>query len=150
MSLNQEYDVQEYVNFITAKHQCGQDSTITTMSPETTTSETYSTTDTTGPSNTPSGLVTCLEAQYEPSNVTLTEEELQNVLDQIVANLSVNTDDLSKVRRSKISAPDDRASSTTVGLFGISFVGVVLGLVFILDLSKLVSDIRLGFAKMRR
>ena len=72
------------------------------------------------------------------NTIALTKVELEEVLRHITAHLSVTTDDLSKVRRSKTSEPDHRASSTILGLFSIAFICLTLGLILVSDLSTLI------------
>ena len=84
----------------------------------------------------------CQEVNILNTNITLNADELEAILEKIITHLSVNTEALSKVRRAKISAPDDRVSSTTMGLFSLLFIGVTLGLIFMLDINKIVTDIR--------
>ena len=89
-----------------------------------------------------SGPPRCREVRVPLTNTTLTMKELEEAVEKIIDHLSVNIEDLSSVKRSKISAPDDRVSSTTMGMGGIVFIVVVLGLVFVSDVSKLVHDLR--------
>ena len=89
-----------------------------------------------------SGPPRCREVRVPLTNTTLTLKELEEAVEKIIDHLSVNTEDLSSVKRSKISAPDNRVSSTTMGMGGIVFIVVVLGLVFVSDVSKLVHDLR--------
>ena len=91
---------------------------------------------------TPHGSPRCREVRVPLTNTTLTMKELEEAVEKIIDHLSVNIEELSSVKRSKISAPDDRVSSTTMGMGGIVFIVVVLGLVFVSDVSKLVHDLR--------
>ena len=135
----QDYDYNDYIEAMRSKPVCGEDSTTTaTLISPTTTPETV--TEDTAPE--------CSHIHFPDTNITLSGEELRKALDQLVAHLTVNAEDLSKVKRSKISAPDDRVSSTTVGLFSITFIGVITGLVIVLDVSKLVSDCRLAVGNL--
>ena len=90
----------------------------------------------------------CRQIPHIP-DTNLTRAELTEVLEGIVRHLSVKTEDLSSVKRSKISAPDERASSTAMGYFSLTFIGVALGTVLLLDLSKLVSDCTLAFGNVK-
>ncbi|KAK3803132.1 hypothetical protein RRG08_060104 [Elysia crispata] len=60
---------------------------------------------------------------------SLTNEELEEALEEITTRLTVKKAALSSVKRTKVSAPDQRASSTSMGYFSLSFIGVFLGLV---------------------
>ncbi|RUS87313.1 hypothetical protein EGW08_004925, partial [Elysia chlorotica] len=94
---------------------------------------------------TPSGPMLC--RQGVPTlltNKTLTTKEVQETVDEIVNHLSVKTEKLSSVKRSKISAIDDRVSSTTMGMGGLIFIGIVFGFVLVSDMRKLVHDLKIA------
>ncbi|GFR66094.1 hypothetical protein ElyMa_001962100 [Elysia marginata] len=88
----------------------------------------------------------CRPAVPMHTNVTFTTEEVEESVEKIVTHLSVKPETLSSVKRSKISAPDDRVSSATMGMGGVAFIGLVLGLVILSDVVKILSDIRLAWA----
>ena len=98
----------------------------------------------------PSGRPRCGEVRLPLINKTLTVEEVEETVEKIITHLSVNKEVLSSYKRRKISAPDDRVSSTTMGMGGIIFIGAVLGLVFISDISKLLYDFRLAFGNIKK
>ncbi|KAK3751449.1 hypothetical protein RRG08_051174 [Elysia crispata] len=100
--------------------------------------------------NTSSGPPRCREVRIPQTNKTLTSEEVEETVEKIIMNLIVNRGALSSVKRSKISAPDNRVSSTTMGLAGIVFTVLVFGLIFISDISKLVHDFRLAFGNIKK
>ena len=99
---------------------------------------------------TPSKPPPCREGRIPLTNKSFTIEEMEEAVEKIVTHLSVNRAALSSVKRSKVSAPDDRVSSTTIGMAGMVFVGVVLGLIFISDIIKLVYDFRLAFGNIKK
>ncbi|KAK3750363.1 hypothetical protein RRG08_060125, partial [Elysia crispata] len=92
--------------------------------------------------NVNSTLQRCREIRTPLSNTTLTLKEMEETVEKIITHLRVNTEELSSVKRSKISAPDDRVSSTTMGMGGIVFIVVVTGLMIVSDIGKLVHDLR--------
>ena len=65
-------------------------------------------------------------------------EILQPVLKKLENELKVQNTKLSSYKRKKISAPDDRKSSNTIGYFGIAFIATVFGLLVIADVTKLI------------
>ncbi|GFO02932.1 signal peptide, cub and egf-like domain-containing protein 1 [Plakobranchus ocellatus] len=78
-------------------------------------------------------------------NITLTSEELEEVLEEIVSNLWVEKSSLSSSRRKKESTPDERVSSATMGVVSISFIATLLGLIVVSDFPKLSLDLKKGF-----
>ncbi|KAK3742043.1 hypothetical protein RRG08_060127 [Elysia crispata] len=86
--------------------------------------------------NVNSTLPRCREIRTPLSNTTLTLKEMEGTVEKIITHLRVNTEELSSVKRSKISAPDDRVSSTTMGMGGIVFIVVVTGLMIVSDIGK--------------
>ena len=99
---------------------------------------------------TPSGPLPCKEAGIPLSNANLTRKEVEEALKKIISHLSVEAESLSKVKRSKISAPDERTSSTMMGIGGLVFILVVLGLMLVFDIPKLVQDVRLASRALNR
>ncbi|KAK3761302.1 hypothetical protein RRG08_014313 [Elysia crispata] len=67
---------------------------------------------------TPSKPPPCREGRIPLTNKSFTIEEMEEAVEKIVTHLSVNRAALSSVKRSKVSAPDDRVSSTTIGMAG--------------------------------
>ncbi|RUS85336.1 hypothetical protein EGW08_006879, partial [Elysia chlorotica] len=118
------------------------------------TTTTTTTTTTTAPDGTtgvkPTEAVLCRRAQSPKTNTTLTQKEVQETVEEIVTHLSVQTEKLSSVTRSKTSAPDDRASSTTMGMGGMVFIGVVFGLIILSDISKILHDLRIAMRNIKK
>lgn len=50
-----------------------------------------------------------------------------------LADLAIETSNLSSTRRKLHSAPDSRASAKAIGYFGVALVTVIFGLIFIPD-----------------
>ena len=98
----------------------------------------------------PSGPPRCREVRIPLTNTTLTTKEVEETVEKIITHLSVKKEALSSVKRSKISAPDDRVSSTTMGMGGMVFIGVVLGLVFVSDVSRLLYHLRAALGGIKR
>ena len=159
----QEYKFNDYLNAQKTKTQCVENTTSPNQPSDTaTTTETSTDSTTAAVSETSTsapnpedftvtpGASQCDHTQNSQSSVNLTQEELDEMVKTLVAHLSVNTEDLSSVKRSKISAPDDRASSTTMGYFGITLIGVTFGTIIFLDIGKLVFDIRLAISNIRK
>ncbi|RUS71797.1 hypothetical protein EGW08_020433, partial [Elysia chlorotica] len=91
---------------------------------------------------TPTGQAPCRVVRTPVVNATPTKRQVQEKVEEIVTHLSVQPEKLSSVKRSKTSAPDLRASSTTMGLGGIIFIGALFGLLIVSDFSKIVHDLR--------
>ena len=91
----------------------------------------------------------CREIRYPLTNTTLTMDEVEETVEKIIMYLTVNTKELSSHKRSKISAPDDRVSSTVIGMGGIIFIGVTFGLIFVSDIGKLICDLRLAMSDLK-
>ena len=96
----------------------------------------------------PSGTPPCKEIPL--INTTFSKKEVEEIVEKLIVHLRVKAEDLSKVKRSKTSAPDDRVSSTTMGMGGIVFIAVVLGLVFVSDISKLLKDLRMAIRDVKK
>ena len=81
-------------------------------------------------------------------NRTITEllkpEKMEEVLEEIVTNLSMKKVDLSAMKRKKVSAPDSRTSSTSMGYLSLSLLGVLFGLLILSDCPRLIQDTRSG------
>ncbi|GFN77151.1 C-type lectin [Plakobranchus ocellatus] len=84
----------------------------------------------------------CKESNVQDVNITLTSEELEEVIEKIVSNLWVEKSSLSSSRRKKESTPDERVSSTTMGVVSISFIATILGLIIVSDFPKLFLDLK--------
>ena len=91
----------------------------------------------------------CSEIRNPLTNTTLTMEEVEETGRRLVSQLSVKTETLSSVRRSKISAPDDRVSCAVMGMTGILFVGIAFGLIFFLDASNIVHHLRFAICRSK-
>lgn len=67
---------------------------------------------------------------------------MSSLLSSIVHDLTVSKDNISAVRRKKISMPDERRSAQTMGYIGVVvIVTVILGIV-VLDFGALLKDIK--------
>ncbi|VDI47438.1 Hypothetical predicted protein [Mytilus galloprovincialis] len=70
--------------------------------------------------------------------MNLTFEELRKVLrpdiNFLKKELSVNKSNTNRMRRSKISAPDDRVSATSVGYVGVVFICLITVLIVLFDI----------------
>ncbi|CAG2204407.1 unnamed protein product [Mytilus edulis] len=70
--------------------------------------------------------------------MNLTFEELREMLkpdlDFLKKELGVNKYNTSRMRRSKISAPDDRISATSVGYVGVVFICIITVMIVFLDI----------------
>ncbi|VDI20773.1 Hypothetical predicted protein [Mytilus galloprovincialis] len=69
-------------------------------------------------------------------NLTLDQlrEVMKPELDLMKKELSVNKSNTTRMRRSKISAPDDRVSATSVGYVGIVFICLITLLIVFIDI----------------
>ncbi|CAC5420703.1 unnamed protein product [Mytilus coruscus] len=61
-------------------------------------------------------------------------EILKPELDLMKKELSINKSNTSRMRRSKISAPDDRVSATSVGYVGVIFICLITVLIVLIDI----------------
>ena len=55
----------------------------------------------------------------------------------VYQELQVNPDNTSSTRRKKVSAEDSRPSAQGIGYFGVGFLAVIFGGIFLLDLNVL-------------
>ncbi|XP_063417660.1 uncharacterized protein LOC134700230 [Mytilus trossulus] len=69
-------------------------------------------------------------------------KELESELQNIKKELAVNKTQLSSSIRRRSSAPDKRKSSETIGLAGVAFICIVVGLVVLVDLLSLVKFVK--------
>lgn len=83
------------------------------------------------------------------TEVTMTSSELEEALEQITTHLTVEKSSLSSTKRAKESAPDERASSTSMGYFSLSLIGAFLGLVIVSDFGKLFIDMKLAIRNIK-
>ncbi|GFS19614.1 hypothetical protein ElyMa_006877400, partial [Elysia marginata] len=97
----------------------------------------------------PTGQPPCRQDRIPYINFTLSTKEIEETKDKIINHLKVETEALSSFKRSKISAPDQRASSTSMGIFGLGFITIILVVVIVSDISKLLLDIKLALANIR-
>ena len=79
-------------------------------------------------------------------NRTITEllkpGKIEEVVAEIRTKLSMKKQNLSAVKRTKISAPNEKQSSKNLGYFNISFFGIFFSLVILSDCPKVFRDIR--------
>ncbi|KAK3093821.1 hypothetical protein FSP39_020601 [Pinctada imbricata] len=80
-----------------------------------------------------------------PVNMTLSEQ-----VDWLRTTLSIDRKGTALVKRSKISASDDRVSAQGLGYAGGIILILFLGGIVSLDLSRLFKDAQLGFKRCRR
>ncbi|XP_061165877.1 mucin-2-like [Saccostrea echinata] len=80
-------------------------------------------------------LLTTCNNQTKFINITNTQY-IQEAVENITKALYVDKTTISSYVRSKTCAEDDRTSSATVGYFGIVFIAVPFGLIFLLDLHQ--------------
>ncbi|VDI21662.1 Hypothetical predicted protein, partial [Mytilus galloprovincialis] len=66
-------------------------------------------------------------------STTMTSEELQNKIERIKMELTVQKKSTKKYRRSLTSAPDERTSSKLMGMIGGTFIISVIGFIVLLD-----------------
>ncbi|CAG2215982.1 unnamed protein product [Mytilus edulis] len=66
-------------------------------------------------------------------STTMTSEKLQNKIDRIKMELTVQKQSTKKYRRSLTSAPDERTSSKLMGMIGGTFIISVIGFIVLLD-----------------
>ncbi|ESP00029.1 hypothetical protein LOTGIDRAFT_230983 [Lottia gigantea] len=85
--------------------------------------------------------------------IPATEEEFQEFVeekrDEAKKELIVEKKNLSAVVRKKISAPDERDSSTGMGYFGIAAISIVLGGLILADVSAMIKDAKLMVDNLR-
>ncbi|GFN98030.1 mannose-binding protein c [Plakobranchus ocellatus] len=75
----------------------------------------------------------CEDIHLKIINKTLSAVELNEVVEQIVSHLHVEKTSLSSSRRKKESSPDNRVSSTSMGVLSISIILTVLALFILPD-----------------
>lgn len=79
------------------------------------------------------------------STKNLTSEEIQDVVNEIVKNLTVPVKETSAFKRTKMSMPDKRQSSAVIGAVGVVSMTTVFGAVLAMDAMHIVSA--LNFVK---
>ncbi|GFR85615.1 hypothetical protein ElyMa_000700700 [Elysia marginata] len=129
--LTKEYDYSSYYSTLMLRPQCD------------------STESTTSAASPPPEVTQCPTLIPNATAVTMTTEELEEALEEITQHLTVETSSLSSVRRTKESAPDERASSTSMGYFSLVFICVFLGLLILSDCRKLYVDLRTAVENIR-
>lgn len=72
----------------------------------------------------------------------LTTREKVEFIEEIITNLTVDPRKMSSTRRKYESAYDPRPSAQAVGGAGVAILALVLALLFLLDITALVRDIR--------
>ncbi|KAH3849967.1 hypothetical protein DPMN_092372 [Dreissena polymorpha] len=77
---------------------------------------------------------------WTSTNVTI--KEVEERAQEFVKNLTIDSKNTSAYFRSKTSAKDDRPSAMHMGLVGIVVVVVPMVLIILVDLKKIVLDIR--------
>ncbi|XP_046546848.1 uncharacterized protein LOC124256920 [Haliotis rubra] len=79
----------------------------------------------------------------------LGEEELSVLLASIVEELTVETKNLSKTVRKRISAPDSRPSSQSIGYSALSLILIPFILVILMDVPAVKKDLQNTFVKIK-
>ncbi|GFO02936.1 hypothetical protein PoB_002944100 [Plakobranchus ocellatus] len=102
------------------------------------------------PSNANKTSPTCRGKYVANPNETLTSEELKEVLEEIVSNLTVRTSALTSTRRRKESTPDKRVGATTMGVISIILMFTIIGLIIISDFPKLFSHFGKAMTRLCR
>jgi cytoskeletal protein RodZ len=74
------------------------------------------------------------------TNITISEVALEEKVNRLKKELSVNKKNTSAHRRSKISVPDHRVSATSIGSMGVVILSVVLGSICLMDLTRVRCD----------
>ena len=72
-------------------------------------------------------------------NITPSSEEFQEMLESISKYIKVDQQNTSQSRRKKESAPDNRMSSVSVGVFSCSLIFVSLGMIVLVDITSIVA-----------
>ncbi|KAK3706219.1 hypothetical protein RRG08_038482 [Elysia crispata] len=72
-------------------------------------------------------------------NITPSSEEFQEMLESISKYIKVDHHNTSQFRRKKESAPDNRMSSVSVGVFSCSLIFVSLGMLILMDITSIVA-----------
>ncbi|XP_062606115.1 uncharacterized protein LOC134267928 isoform X2 [Saccostrea cucullata] len=72
----------------------------------------------------------------------LTEEVIQEKIDNIQKNLTVNPKETNQYIRTLTSAPDDRQSAKNIGIVGVSVISVVFGIIILSDCINVVKGIQ--------
>ena len=84
--------------------------------------------------------VTHINTVTSVNNITI--KEIERVAEEIKKNLTVDTKTTSSYLRSKTSAHDPRESAKYMGLLGTLLVVVPMGVILLLDVKKIFTDIR--------
>ncbi|XP_060608350.1 uncharacterized protein LOC132760380 [Ruditapes philippinarum] len=111
--------------------------TTTTSAPAAATTTTVSTT--TASTNTSNSVCYC---PCNSSDLTLTDEQLQDKLDEIKRNLTMNVSNLSSRIRKLTSAEDKRVSAVSIGYVGVGILVVIFSAIVFIDSSLLYKDIK--------
>nr|XP_022310012.1 uncharacterized protein LOC111115536 [Crassostrea virginica] len=72
----------------------------------------------------------------------ITEEVIQEKIDNIQKNLTVNKKETNQYIRTLTSAPDERQSAKNIGIVGVTVISVVIGLVILSDCTNVISAIQ--------
>ena len=75
-------------------------------------------------------------------NTVINIQEIEQVAEEIVKNLTVDTKTTSSYLRSKTSAHDPRESAKYMGLLGTLLVVVPMGVILLMDVRRIITDIR--------
>ncbi|KAK3099848.1 hypothetical protein FSP39_010716, partial [Pinctada imbricata] len=81
--------------------------------------------------------VYCLSVCHCSGTINMTTEELQEILKNIRMVLKIDTKELSSNRRKKISAPDERLLSKSMGYVAVIVLVFIGSVIIISDLSNL-------------
>ena len=81
-------------------------------------------------------------------DLTPSSEEFQEMLESISKYIKVDQQNTSQSRRKKESAPDNRMSSVSVGVFSCSLIFVSLGMIILMDITSIAAALS-DFARGR-
>jgi len=84
--------------------------------------------------------VTYVNTVTSVKNITI--QEIERVAEEIKKNLTLDSKTTSSYLRSKTSAHDPRESAKYMGLLGTLLVVVPMGVILLLDVKRIVTDIR--------
>ncbi len=75
---------------------------------------------------------------------------LDAILESIVSELTVEKTDLSQTIRKKISAPDPRVSSKSIGAIAVCVIFLPFVGIFLVDMPGIIRDMRSSFLGLKR
>ena len=73
------------------------------------------------------------------SNTTLTNEEIDDKIEELIAILTIPKTNISALRRKKISAEDSRPSATGVGVCGIAVLALAGVFIVFMDMDHVIA-----------